>query len=373
MTSNPQLITRREAIQAAGLATAAATLAAPVWAGAEKADLPIGVALVGGAHIHTPQYVGALKRRTGVTVKYAWDHDPDRAAKRAGELGCKVADDLKTIWNDPDIAAVVICSETNRHHDLVLAGAQAKKHMFVEKPLGITARESFAMAEAIEREKLIFTTGYFMRCMREHIFLKEQVAKGSFGTITRVRGSNCHSGALGGWFDGEYRWMADPKIAGVGAFGDLGTHSLDILMWMLGPISSVVADIKSVTNRYPGCDESGEALLKFQSGITGTLAAGWVDADNPVSMEICGTEGHASIVNGRLYFKSGKVTGADGRAAWSDLPSAPPPPIAQFLNALEGKSRDTLVKPSEAAARVAVMEAAYKSAHTQAWAKAAQS
>jgi predicted dehydrogenase len=49
------------------------------------------------------------------------------------------------------------------------------------------------------------------------------------GKITRARGSNCHSGSLGGWFDKEYRWMADPKIAGVGAFGDLGTHKLDIL------------------------------------------------------------------------------------------------------------------------------------------------
>src|SRR5439155_19000135 len=135
---------------------------------------------------------------------------------------------------------------------------------------------------------------------REHLFLKDQIAKGAFGKITRVRGSNCHNGSLQGWFDKDYRWMADPKIAGVGAFGDLGTHSLDILMWMLGGIESVTADIKIVTDRYPGCDESGEALLKFQNGVIGTLAAGWVDADNPVTLEISGTEGHATIVNGLL-------------------------------------------------------------------------
>ena len=362
--------TRREVLGAGAAIAAAATI--PTLAGAQDSGKSLGVALVGGAHIHTPQYVGALKDRKSVKVKYAWDHDQARAAKRAQELGCAVASDLKQIWSDPEIAAVVICSETNRHHDLVIAAAEAKKHMFVEKPLGITAKESFAMAAAIEKANLLFTTGYFMRCSREHLFLKDQVAKGNFGKITRVRGSNCHSGSLGGWFDGEYRWMADPKISGVGAFGDLGTHSLDILMWIIGGIESVTADIKIVTNRYPGCDESGEALLKFQNGVIGTLAAGWVDVDNPISLEIAGTEGHASIVNNLLYYRSNKVPKADGSEPWSTLPTPTPPPITQFLNALEGKPSDTLVKPSEAAMRVAVMEAAYKGAHSQTWAKVAQ-
>jgi 1,5-anhydro-D-fructose reductase (1,5-anhydro-D-mannitol-forming) len=366
-------ITRREMIGSAATATAAALLTAEDGARAQDTGKPIGVALVGGAHIHTPQYVGAMRGRPGIKAKYAWDHDAARAQKRAGELGCKVATDLKEIWDDPDVAAVVVCSETNRHHDLVLEAAHARKHMFVEKPLGITAKESFAMADAIEKAGLLFTTGYFMRTAREHLFLKDQVAAGNFGKITRVRGSNCHSGSLGGWFDGEYRWMADPKIAGVGAFGDLGTHSLDIMMWLLGGIESATADIKIVTNRYPGCDESGEALFKFQSGVTGSLAAGWVDVENPVTLEISGTQGFASIINGQLFFRSEKVKGADGREAWSQLPSGTPPPIQQFFDALAGKPHDWLVKPSEAAARVAVMEAAYRGARTQSWAKVMQS
>ena len=364
-------ITRRSIIRAAGAGavTALAGAAAPAVAQGGK---PIGVALVGGAHIHTPQYVSALKSRDTVKVKYAWDHDAARAAKRAQELNCKATTEAREIWDDPEIAAVVICSETNRHHDLVLAAARAKKHMFVEKPLGITARESFAMAAAIEKADLLFTTGYFMRTAREHLFLKEQIAKGSFGKVTRVRGSNCHSGSLGGWFDTEFRWMADPKVSGVGAFGDLGTHMLDILMWMLGGVDTVTADIQGVTNRYPGCDETGEALLKFHNGVIGTLAAGWVDVDNPVSLIVSGTEGHASVVNGLLYFKSSKVAGADGKEPWGEMPRRTALPIMQFLDALEGKPHPNLVKPSEAAARVAVMEAAYKGARSQTWATVAQ-
>lgn len=353
-------------IKGAGYTVAATALLGSRPARAYKEAKSLTVAVVGGAHIHTPQYVNALKNRPGVKVKAVWDHDSARAEKIAGELSSKTSD-LNAIWSDPEITTIVVCSETDRHHDLVIAAAEARKHMFVEKPLGITARDSFAMAAAIEKAGVLFTTGYFMRTAPEYQFLKQQIAKGAFGKITRVRGSNCHSGSLGGWFDGEYRWMADPKIAGVGAYGDLGTHALDIMMWLLGGIESATADIKEITNRYPGCDETGEGLLKFDSGVIGTLAAGWLDVADPVKLLISGTEGHAALINGQLFFQSKNVDGATGKEPWKDMPAALDPPIQQFLNAAEGKTVDTLVKPSEAAARVAVMEAAYKGAKTNSW------
>jgi predicted dehydrogenase len=223
------------------------------------------------------------------------------------------------------------------------------------------------MADTIEKAKLVFTTGYFMRTAPVHLFLKEQIAKGSFGKLTRARGSNCHSGSLGGWFDTEWRWMADPKVAGVGAFGDLGTHSLDILMWLLGDVEAVTADIKVITGRYGDCDETGEALLRFKNGVLVTLAAGWVDVDNPVSLLVSGTEGHAVIMNGALYFRCKNVPGADGQKPWIQLPPSPPLPLHQFVNALAGQPGMPLVTPREAAARVSVMEAAYKAARGNNW------
>ena len=366
--------TRREFIQAAGAAVAGAALAQPLRALAQGGAKTVTLAFAGCAHIHTPGFVKLLKSRPDVKVKYVWDHEAARAEFRAKELGSQVVADPKEIWSDPEVAGVVICSETTRHHELVLAAAKAKKHMFVEKPLGSTAKESREMADAIDKAGLLFTTGYFMRTQPAHLFIKEQIAKGSFGKITRVRGSNCHSASLGGWFDvkpndpaNTWRWMADPKIAGVGAFGDLGTHSLDILMWLLGGVESITADVKVVVGRYEDCDESGEALMKFKNGVTGTLAAGWVDVDNPVTLLISGTEGHAVIVKNDLFFKSSKVDGADGKKSWTALPEALPLPLHQFVNAIAGQPGQPLVTPCEAAARVSVMEAAYKAAHTHAW------
>lgn len=125
--------------------------------------------------------------------------------------------------------------------------------------------------------------------------------------------------------------------------------------------------MRVITGRYGECDETGEALMRFKNGVLGTLAAGWVDVENPVSLLISGTEGHATVLNDRLMFKSSKVEGADGRRPWTALPAALPLPMHQFVDAVAGKAGQPLVTPREAAARVSVMEAAYKGAKDHSW------
>ncbi|MCU0511061.1 MAG: Gfo/Idh/MocA family oxidoreductase [Anaerolineae bacterium] len=325
------------------------------------------IAFVGCAHIHVPDFIRRVQGQAAVTVKAVWDHDADRAARRAAELNAAVVSDVADIWADPEIAGVVIGSETNRHEPLVLAGAAARKHLFVEKPLGMGARDAYAMAAAIEAAGILFQTGYFMRGEPVHQFLRRHIQQGSFGRITRIRHINCHSGSLGGWFDTEWRWMADVQQAGVGAFGDLGTHSLDILLWLLGDVQRVTADLDIVTGRYAGCDEYGEALIKFKNGTTGTLAAGWVDVAQPVRLALSGTEGHAHLADDKLYFKSSHVAGADGQTPWTDLPAQQAHPFDQFLQALTGTPGLPLITAREAATRAAVMEAMYQGWQQRTW------
>jgi predicted dehydrogenase len=363
-------IGRRGFIKGAGGAAILVSLPGALSAAVAPPAGPVTLAFVGCAHIHTPGFIKLLLADAPrVRVKLVWDHEAVRAERRAAELGAALASDLQQIWSDPEVAGVVICSETNRHRDLILAAAAAGKHIYAEKPLGITAKESAEMADAIVKANVLFTTGYFMRTMPQHLFLKDQVDRGAFGKITRIAGSNCHNGSLGGWFDAkpdapweDWRWMADPKVAGVGAFGDLGTHMLDIMMMLCGEVDSVTAETRIVTGRYGDCDEAGEALLRFKGGVIGTLAASWVDISDPVKLQISGTEGNATIVNEDLFFNCPKVAGADGKKPWKDLPPAPPVPLQQFVNALAGQKAMPLVPVREAAARVAVMEAAYRSA-----------
>lgn len=323
------------------------------------------LALVGAAHIHTPNFIDRLTKRDGAHVKYVFDHDAARAEAAATKLGARVANDLDTVYADDEIEAVVVCTETNQHEEVVMPAIAARKHLFVEKPLGFGGADAYRMARAIKDADLLFQTGYFMRGQPVHRFLKEQVDKGSFGKITRVRHSNCHAGSLRGWFDSDWRWMADPTRAGVGAFGDLGTHSLDILLWLFGEVETVTASINIVTGRYENCDECGEGMLRFKSGAVGTIAAGWVDVADPVKLIISGTEGHAVVFNDTLYFKSEHLEGADGDA-WRDLPEMLPHAFELFLDALEGQDVP-LVDPEEAAYRNAVMAALYKGSETTTW------
>jgi predicted dehydrogenase len=330
--------------------------------------MAVNLAFVGCGHIHTPGFIERLNKRDDVRVTRVWDHDAERAARRAGQLNAAVTADAADIWADDSISAVIVCSETDHHEPLVLAGAAARKHLFVEKPLGLGAADAARMADAIKAAGVLFQTGYFMRGQPVHRFLREQIAAGSFGKITRVRHSNCHSGSLGGWFDTEWRWMADPAQAGVGAYGDLGTHSLDILMWLLGDVASVTASIHVATGRYGDCDEFGEGLLRFADGTVATLAAGWVDVANPVTALVSGTEGHACVVNGQVYFKSSRVEGADGASPWENLPEMLPHAFELFLDAVVGKSLPLpLVTAREAAMRSAVMEALYAASRSNAW------
>jgi len=327
----------------------------------------ITLAIAGCAHIHTPNFVDRLAKRTDVRVKSIWDPDPARAAKHAEKLGAAVVANPEAVWSDPDVAAVIICSETHRHADLVPPAARAGKHLFVEKPLGFASADAFEMAGVIEAAGVLFQTGYFMRSDPVNRFLKEHIARSTFGKVTRARFANCHSGALKGWFDTEWRWMADPAIAGCGAFGDLGTHALDIALWLLGDVDSATAVIGSAIDRYAGCDEFGEGLLAFRGGAVAALAASWVDTGNPVSLQLAGTEGWALVRDGKLFIQTSNLPGADGKEPWTDLPTALPHAFELFLDAVVGKSGVELVGAREAAVRSAVMEALYAGAARRAW------
>src|SRR5690349_9288625 len=93
---------------------------------------PRQLALIGGAHIHTPNFIKRLGARRDVRVVAVWDHDAARARRRAEELGATTRE-LPAIWEDAAIEGAIVCAETDRHEELVLAAAGAGKHLFVEK------------------------------------------------------------------------------------------------------------------------------------------------------------------------------------------------------------------------------------------------
>ena len=320
-------------------------------------------AFLGVAHIHTPNFIKRLNERDDVSVKYVYDHDKERAQKSAEQLDAQVAD-LETILADSEVSSVVICSETRHHLELVEKSAQAGKHIFVEKPLAITGEDAAKMASAIEKAGVEFQTGFFQRSFPHNRFLKQEVAAGHLGTITRMRFTNCHQGALAGWFDTDWRWIADKSEAGGGGFADLGAHALDIILWVLGPVcgraEKFAATLGTATKRYGEIDEWGAGLITFQNGAVAELEASWVDPKLRSPIEIHGTEGEILIHDGKVFYYSEHVEGADG-SEWTDLPESDNHAFELFWDKLEGQDVP-LVPVQEAAEESRVMHELYKAA-----------
>jgi predicted dehydrogenase len=82
---------------------------------------------------------------------------------------------------------------------------------------------------------------------------------------------------------------------------------------------------------------------------------------------LSGTQGHASVVDGQLFYYSENLPGADGKTPWTGLPEPWPHAFDLFLDAITGKEAVPLVPVRQAAYRSAVMEALYTAARTHAW------
>jgi len=325
------------------------------------------VALIGGTHIHTPGFVQKMAEADDIDVKYVFDDDADTAKRRAEVCGGQVIDTPDPALDDKGVEAAVICSETAKHLDLVKRCAAAGKHLFVEKPLGMGAKDAYEMAEVIGQAGVKFQTGFFNRGRPPVRFIRDAVQSGKLGKVTRIRVSNCHHGAIGGWFDTEWRWMADVEQAGCGAFGDLGAHVLDLMLWIMegDAVEGCTGVIGTAIDKY-GCDEFGEGLVRFESGAAGVVAGGWVDRANPNFLEVSGTEGHASIGIHGFHLASPNFDQADGKTNYELKEEAWTHAFDLFLDALRGRDVP-LVGVREAAYRSAVMEAIYRGAEQQSW------
>ena len=337
-------------------------------------------ALLGASHIHTPGFSEIMGARSDVEVVAVWDPDPAISQKYADKFHCRSMSEVSSLLNIPDLDAVVVLSQTNLHQSLVLQTAEAKKHCFVEKPLAMGLADGKKMKQALEEANVIFQTGYFKRYLPEHRFLRQLMKECRFGKISRVRLDFGTTAIFNDIFHSDWLWMTDPARAGVGAFGDLGTHLLDLLLYLmddLAELEAVTAVFTRPLKKYPDCEECGEALLRFDNGTLASIAAGWLDWVEPTSLIISGTGGHAQIrgtagtphhdTQNDLFLLIKDMPGADGKQPWTDLPEVMPSPLDLFMNAVVRNHTEPLISVREAANRSYVMEAINKAAAEQRW------
>ena len=174
-----------------------------------------------------------------------------------------------------DLHAVYISTPVDAHAPLSIAAARASKHVLCEKPMALTVAECEAMIEAAEANGVVLQIGYMMRFHPAHQLIKRRIAAGDLGALRflhleRTVFIDFHSPDMP-----EHRkWFIQPATSGGGAFTDLGSHALDLLLYLVGDeIESCQLGIR----RAPGWDVESDALasFRFRGGVLATLFASW--------------------------------------------------------------------------------------------------
>jgi predicted dehydrogenase len=175
------------------------------------------------------------------------------------------------------------------HAEPTIAAARAGKHVVCEKPLGMTAEESYEMWQEAERAGVHHLSGFNYRFVPAVRLARELLEAGELGDVVHFRARYLQSW---GWEADESVWRFDRAQAGTGAIGDLGTHIIDIARYLVGEIASVSALVRTIV---PGreVDDHFVATIEFENGVVGTLEASRLARGriNSNAFEVNGSQG----------------------------------------------------------------------------------
>ncbi len=286
-------------------------------------DIGVGLISVGWmGKLHTRSYQALSTVYPELHLRprlvHAADTAPDRAEYARDVLGyAKASTDYREVLADPGVDVVSICAPTGLHREIGVAAAEAGKPFWIEKPVGRDAKDAADVAAAASRSGVVTSVGYNYRHAPAVEHVRELVTNGELGRITNIRAIFFNGYASEP--KGALSWRFIRDLAGFGALGDLLSHVVDLMQYLLGPISDVSALTSTVYTERPilpmgsgthfAVIEDGEmgtvenddyvaALVRFApdsraAGAVGTLEASRVIVGPQCGLgfEIYGTEG----------------------------------------------------------------------------------
>ena len=158
----------------------------------------------------------------------------DKAKELANLTGARVFSNADELINNKEIDAIGVFLPTHLHKELVIKSAQAKKHIFCEKPFALTVKDAEEMIRETKKAKVKLMIGMVLRFWPEYIEFKRIVDSKVYGRLATLTCTRLGSGPISGWD----RWYFDPKQSG-GAALDLHIHDTDYIYYLLGKPKSV--------------------------------------------------------------------------------------------------------------------------------------
>jgi 1,5-anhydro-D-fructose reductase (1,5-anhydro-D-mannitol-forming) len=261
----------------------------------------IKVAILSFWHVHANEYAEAVNNNSGTQLVAAWDELPERGKKEAAERGLIWYESLDELLANPEIDAVVVNAPTNIHRDVMVAAANAGKHIFTEKVIAPTLHEVNEILAAVEQNKVKLTVSLPRLNDSYTLGIQELLKKDLLGQLTQARVRLSHNGATAGWLPEHFFSL---EQCGGGALIDLGCHPVYLTRLFLGVPESVQANYGYVLGKE--VEDNAIAIMRYANGAIGIAEAGFVNDHSPFSIEIHGTKG--SLFYGtpepKLFYRS---------------------------------------------------------------------
>ena len=237
-------------------------------------------------HVHANEYANAILQNPNAELVAIWDEDPNRGSAWADELNLPFVPKLDMLLSREDIDAVCVVTPTNMHRDVMVASANAGKHIFTEKVLAASMQDALAIKDAVLANQVKFCISFPRRCSPPILFAKEAINKDLLGEIGTIRIRIAHDGATRGWLPDHF---FDAEACGGGAMMDLGAHGMYISRWLGGNPKRIVSVFTHTTEKQ--VDDNAISMIEFESGAIAINETSFIDYQGSYSLEVAGTEG----------------------------------------------------------------------------------
>lgn len=213
----------------------------------------------------------AIAELRGARLVGCYSRGRESATRFASEWNCRVHDKLESLLADPQINIISICTPSGAHLEPAVAAAQAKKHIVIEKPLEVTLKRCDAIIRAAAENEVIVSTIFPSRFHDSAQYLKKAIEQGRFGRLTM-------GNAYVKWYRTQQyydsgAWRGTWKLDGGGALMNQAIHSVDLLLWFMGPVISVAAHTATLAHENIEVEDVATATLQFANGALGTIEA----------------------------------------------------------------------------------------------------
>ena len=284
----------------------------------------INVAMLSKWHVHAGDYARQVRESGVANITCVWDEDAERGTAWARELGVDFEADLTSLLARKDVDAVVIDTPTADHCRVMVAAANAGKHIFTEKAMAPTLKECKKISAAVAKNGVKFcisqphlTTGIAQ-------YAKKAIEDGLLGKVNYMRMRTAHDGSLMGWLPA---YWYDVEKAGGGAMMDLGCHPMYTAAYLLGKPVRIASMFN--TNYCPApAEDNAVSVVEFENKAIAVLETAFVSPWSAECFELLGTEGALISVGHEVKIRS-KQFGVDGWVILDKLPD--PKPMAMRM------------------------------------------